>query len=73
MMLSTLSSSQDVALGGAAAAAQPADAPPPPPYGAAPGAAGGINGELIPFLLWFGLIAVALTISGHSAAPNSPN
>jgi hypothetical protein len=71
MMLSTLSSTRAVALGGAAAAAQPANAPPPPPYGAAPGAAGGINGELIPFLLWFGLIAVALTISDHGG-PNSP-
>jgi hypothetical protein len=42
-------------------------------------AAGGITGEVLPFLLMFGLIAIALTTSGPSGAsslntttPNSP-
>jgi hypothetical protein len=71
MMLSVLSPTRAVALGGAAAAAQPADVPPPPPPVAV---AGGpvITGEVIPFVLWFALIAIALTISGESGRPNSP-
>lgn len=63
MMLSVLSPTRSVALGGAAAAAQPADVPPPPPPPEA-AAGAGFNGELIPIILWFGLIAIALTISG---------
>ena len=74
MMLSSLSPTRSVALGGAAAAAQPAGVPPPPPP-AAYGAAGGpvINGEVLAILLWFGLIAIALTITDHTphARPNS--
>jgi hypothetical protein len=31
-----------------------------------------ITGEIIPFVLWFGLIALALTASGGNGAPNSP-
>ena len=72
MMLSSLSGVQTVGLAGANAAAQPSDVPPPPPP---PGAAGGMAGgagELIPFVLWFALIAVALTIAGPSGRPNSP-
>lgn len=54
-----------------------AAAPPPPPLGVAPAtpppayAGVGLSGELLPFLLWFGLIAVALATSG-SGRPNSP-
>ena len=70
MMLSTLSGAQSVGLAGANAAAQPGDAPPPPPPVPAGGMAGGA-GELIPFVLLFGLIALALTISGPSGRPNS--
>jgi hypothetical protein len=79
MMLSVLSPTRSVALGGAAAAAQPANAPPadvppgppvPPPVVAT--TAPGITGEVLPFLLWFGLIAVALGISGPSGRPNTP-
>lgn len=68
MMLSVLSPTRAVALGGANAAAHPADAPPPPPPGHG---AAGWSGEMLPFILWFGLIAIALTISDH-ARPNSP-
>lgn len=72
MMLSTLSGAQGVGLAGASGAAQAADvAPPPPP----PNSAGAMDdgvGEFIPFVLWFGLIALALTISGPSGRPNSP-
>ena len=69
MMLSVLSPSGSVALGGAnAAAAQPEPVPPPPAYAAGPA----LSGEVLPFVLWFGLIAVALTIRGSSGAPNSP-
>jgi hypothetical protein len=76
MMLSSLSAAQSVGLAGANAAAQPADVPPPPPPVAAGAMADGA-GEFIPFALWFGLIVIALTISGSaggSAAvtPNSP-
>lgn len=48
--------------------AVPPPPPPPPPMGAAPA----FTGELLPFLLWFALIAVALGVSGGSGAPNSP-
>jgi hypothetical protein len=70
MMLSVLSPTNSVALGGAAAAAQPA---PPPSRDA--GAVAGFNGEFLPVILWFGLIAIALTIKGSSAhvAPPVPN
>jgi len=73
MMLSVLSPTRSVAIGGAAAAAQPADAPPPPPEAA--GTVAGFNGEFLPVILWFGLIAIALTIKGSSAdvAPPVPN
>lgn len=46
----------------------PGPPPPPPPVGVAPA----FTGELLPFLLWFALIAVALGVSGGSGAPNSP-
>ena len=72
LMLSALGPTRSVALGGAAAAAQPAVAPPPPAYAGA----AGINGEVIPFILWFGLIAIALTLSSSSGSaattPNTP-
>jgi len=76
MMLSTLSAGQSVGLAGANTAAQPADVPPPPPPVVAGAMADGA-GELIPFVLWFGLIAVALTIKGSAGGspvitPNSP-
>ena len=71
LMLSALGPTRSVALGGAAAAAQPADGPPPPPAVAGAGAAG-VTGELLPFILMFALIAVALTISGPSGRPNTP-
>ena len=71
MMLSALGPTRVVALGGANVAAQPADVPPPPPPPEAAGAAG-FNGEVLPFLIWFGLIALALTSSGDSERPNSP-
>ena len=76
MMLSTLSAGQSVGLAGANIAAQPADVPPPPPPVVAGAMADGA-GELIPFVLWFGLIAVALTIKGSAGGspvitPNSP-
>lgn len=64
LMLSALGPTRSVGPGGAVAAVQPADAPPPPAYAGA----AGINGEVIPFILWFGLIAIALTISGSSGA-----
>ena len=72
LMLSALGPTRSVALGGAAAAVQPADPPSPPTYAGA----AGINGEVLPILLWFGLIAIALTISGSSGGvvttPNTP-
>jgi hypothetical protein len=54
-----------------------AAAPPPPPVRVAPAApppayaGAGLSGELLPFILWFGLIAIALATSG-SSRPNSP-
>lgn len=73
MMLSVLGPTRSIALGGAAAVGQPADVPPPPPP-AAYGAPGGpaINGEVLGILLWFGLIAIALTITDHTHHGNSP-
>ncbi|HKP34134.1 MAG TPA: hypothetical protein VJT70_05065 [Sphingomicrobium sp.] len=53
-------------------------APPPATLGAAPAApppayvAAGLSSELLPVILWLGLIAIALTISGSSGRPNSP-
>jgi hypothetical protein len=74
MMLSMLSPTTSVASGGAAAAAQPANVPPgPPAY--VPAVAGGahVTAEFLPFLLWFGLIAIALSLSGNPGRPNSPS
>lgn len=75
LMLTALGPTRSVALGGAAAAAQPADVPPPPPPPEAAAGAAGFTGEFIPFILMFGLIAIALTISGssggHSQVPNT--
>lgn len=71
LMLSALGPTRSVALGGAAAAAQPADGPRGPAVAGA--GAAGVTGELLPFILWFGLIAIALTISGSSGRPNTPN
>ena len=53
--------------------AAPPPPPPPPPMGVAPA----FTGEMLPFLLWFAVIAVALGVSGESGAgtvstPNSP-
>jgi hypothetical protein len=48
--------------------AAPPPPPPPPPVGVAPA----FTGELLPFLLWFALIAIALGVSGGSGRPNSP-
>jgi hypothetical protein len=74
MMLSTLSASQSIGLAGANSAAQPADVPAPPPPVAAGAMADG-PGELVPFILWFGLIAIALTVSGSGggSAATTPN
>ena len=72
LMLSALGPTRSVALGGAAAAAQQDDGPAPPP--AVAGAGGTrITGEFLPFILWFGLIAIALSISGPSGRSNTPN
>ena len=55
-----------------------AAAPPPAPIGVAPAAPPpaypgvGLTGELLPFILWFGIIEVALATSGSSSRPNSP-
>ena len=70
LMLSALGPARSVALGGAAAAAQPADGPPPPAVAGA--GAAGVTGELIPFILWFGLIAIALSLNNSGDRPNSP-
>lgn len=72
LVLSSLSAAQTPGLAAAtAAAAQPGDAPPPPPPPlAAEGMSGGA-GELIPFVLWAGLIALAITIGGSSGAGSS--
>jgi hypothetical protein len=71
MMLSVLGPTRSIALGGTAAAAPPADVPPAPPPGVATAPGLGVSGEVLPVFLWFGLIAIALTISG-SSRPNSP-
>lgn len=55
------------ALQGAPGQAQPAKVPPPPPR--APRV---VPGELLPIGLWFGLIAVALTVSDPGGRSNSP-
>ena len=70
LMLSALGPTRSVALGGAAAAAQPADGPPPPPAAYAGGTV--ISGELIGIVLWFALIAIALSTDGTSGRPNTP-
>lgn len=72
MVLSVLGPARATALGGASAAAQPADVPPPPPAHtvAAPGLS--LTGEIIPFALWFGLIAIALTSTKSSPRANTP-
>ena len=70
LMLSALGPTRSVALGGAAAAAQPAEGPPPPPAAYAGGAV--ISGEVIGLILWFALIAVALSTDGTSGRPNTP-
>ena len=74
MVLSVLGPARVTALGGANAAAQPSDVPPPPPPAAyVPARAGvSITGEVLPFALWFGLIALALTSSGSSPRANTP-
>lgn len=69
LMLSAMSSTRAIALGGANAAAQPANAPPPPPPAYVSGAPH-FGGELIAVLVWFALIAVALSAGNHG--PNSP-
>lgn len=71
LMLSVLGPTRSVALSGAAAAAQRDGGLPPPAVAGAGGAR--VTGELLPFILWFGLIAIALTISGPSGRPNTPN
>jgi hypothetical protein len=69
MVLSVLGPARATALGGANAAAQPADLPPPPP----PATAGlSVTAEIIPFALWFGLIALALTSSESTPRANTP-
>jgi hypothetical protein len=74
MMLSVLGPARATALGGASAAAQPADVPPPPAAGAGPPASAGVSfgAEIIPFALWLGLIALALTSNQSTARPNTP-
>jgi hypothetical protein len=74
MVLSVLGPARATALGGASAAAQPTDVPPPPPPAAQAAAGTGfsVTGEVIPFALWFGLIALALTNTEHSARANTP-
>ena len=73
MVLSVLGPARATALGGASAAAQPTDVPPPPPTAqAAAGTDLSITAEVIPFALWFGLIALALTSTGSSTRANTP-
>lgn len=73
MVLSVLGPARATALGGASAAAQPTDVPPPPPTAqAAAGTGFSITAEVIPFALWFGLIALALTSTGSSTRANTP-
>ncbi len=73
MVLSVLGPARATALGGANAAAQPTDVPPPPPTAqAAAGTGLSITGEIIPFALWFGLIALALTSNESSPRSNTP-
>lgn len=71
LMLSALGPTRAVALGGAAATAQPKDGPPPPPVVAGAGTAR-VTGEFIPFILWFALIAVALSLNNSGDRPNTP-
>lgn len=71
LMLSTLSGTQSLAFAGANSSAQRADVPPPPSPIAAEAMADGA-GEIIPFVLMYGLIVLALTIHGSSERPNSP-
>lgn len=70
LMLSALGPTRSVALGGAAAAAQRDDGPPPPAVAGAGGAR--VTGELLPFILWFGLIAIALSLNSSGDRPNTP-
>ena len=74
MVLSVLGPARTTALGGASAAAQPTDVPPPPPPvpQATAGTGLSITGEIIPFALWFGLIALALTSNESSPRSNTP-
>ena len=72
MVLSVLGPARATALGGSSAAAQPADVPPPPPAQAAAATGVSITGEFIPFSLWFGLIALALTSSESTPRSNTP-
>ena len=73
MVLSVLGPARATALGGASAAAQPTDVPPPPPTAqAAAGTGFSITAEVIPFALWFGLIALALTSTWSSTRANTP-
>jgi hypothetical protein len=69
LMLTALGPTRSVALGGAAAAAQPANAPPPAVYGVGGPA---ISGEVIGLILWFALIAVALSTDVSGGRPNTP-
>ena len=72
IVLTSLSAAQTPGLAGASAAtAQQSDVPPPPPLAPAAGGMSGGAGELIPFALWAGLIALALTIGGPSGAGSS--
>lgn len=81
IMLTALSPAGASVLGSAAAAAQPADVPPadvqPPPPRPPVAATRGVGlGELLPIVLWFGLIAVAFAATddgGREAATGNPN
>jgi hypothetical protein len=69
LTLSALSSTHTAAVAGTNLAAQPAEVPPPPP---AVTESPAINGEIIGFVVWFALIAIALGISDSGGRPNSP-